>query len=72
VEAGRTTGRKLQEIWGAAFAERLRLVATRKKSMRVRMLGGTQIGYARVTRRWWQQVTGTMRSHSLLDRPSTS
>jgi hypothetical protein len=60
---------QLQEIWGAAFAERLRLVATRKKSMRVRMLGGTQIGYARVTRRWWQQVTGTMRSHSLLDRP---
>ncbi len=33
------------------------------------MLGGTQVGYARVTRRWWQQVTGTMRGESLLDRP---
>jgi hypothetical protein len=33
------------------------------------MLGGTQVGYARVTRRWWQQVTGLMRSESLLDRP---
>lgn len=60
---------QLQEIWGAAFGERLRLIAARKKSIRVRMLGGTQIGYARVTRRWWQQVTGTMRSQSLLDRP---
>ena len=60
---------QLQEIWGAAFAERLRLIAARKKAIRVRMLGGTQVGYARVTRRWWQQVTGTMRSQSLLDRP---
>jgi hypothetical protein len=60
---------QLQEIWGATFAERLRLIAARKKSIRVRMLGGTQVGYARVTRRWWQQVTGTMRSQSLLDRP---
>ena len=33
------------------------------------MLGGTQVGYARVTRRWWQQVTGLMRSEGLLDRP---
>ena len=38
-------------------------------ALRVRMLGGTQVGYARVTRRWWQQVTGLMRSESLLDRP---
>ena len=60
---------QLQEIWGVAFAERLRLIAARKKAIRVRMLGGTQVGYARVTRRWWQQVTGTMRSQSLLDRP---
>jgi hypothetical protein len=37
--------------------------------LRVRMLGGTQVGYARVTRRWWQQVTGLMRSENLLDRP---
>src|ERR1019366_496819 len=60
---------QLQEIWGAAFGERLRLIAARKKSIRVRMLGGPRVGYARVPRRWWQQVTGTMRSQSLLDRP---
>jgi len=60
---------QLREVWGDAFGERLHSAAERKLSLRLRMLGGTQVGYARVTRRWWQQVTGTMRSQSLLDRP---
>ena len=60
---------QLQEFWGADFPERLGEIAAHPKSLRVRMLGGTQVGYARVTRRWWQQVTGTIRSEALLDRP---
>jgi len=60
---------QLQEVWGDAFAERLGQITARKQAIRVRMLGGTQVGYARVTRRWWEQVTGTMRSQSLRDRP---
>jgi hypothetical protein len=60
---------QLHEVWGAAFAERLEAIRGRRVSLRVRMLGGTQVGYARVTRRWWQQVTGVMRSEGLLDRP---
>jgi hypothetical protein len=60
---------QLQEVWGAAFAARLDQVSRRRLSLRLRMLGGTQVGYARVTRRWWQQVTGVMRSEGLLDRP---
>jgi hypothetical protein len=60
---------QLYEIWGVAFGTRLAQVAQHGMAMRVRMLGGTQVGYARVTRRWWQQVTGLMRSESLLDRP---
>ncbi|MGP8161142.1 MAG: DUF6909 family protein [Candidatus Dormibacteria bacterium] len=60
---------QLLEVWGDAFPERLRQIAARKQSIRVRMLGGTQVGYARVTRRWWEQVTGTMRSQSLRERP---
>src|SRR2546428_4255621 len=59
----------LHEFWGAAFGRRLGEVAERHMALRVRMLGGTQVGYARVTRRWWQQVTGLMRSEGLLDRP---
>jgi hypothetical protein len=60
---------QLAEVWAGAFAERLVDIAERKLKLRVRMLGGSQVGYARVTRRWWQQVTGVMRSESLLQRP---
>ena len=60
---------QLYEIWGVAFGARLAQIAEHGMSLRVRMIGGTQVGYARVTRRWWQQVTGLMRSESLLDRP---
>jgi hypothetical protein len=60
---------QLYEIWGVAFGGRLAEIAEHGMALRVRMLGGTQVGYARVTRRWWQQVTGLMRSESLLDRP---
>ena len=59
---------QLHEVWGMAFGARLAAIARRKLALRVRMLGGTQVGYARVTRRWWQQVTGVMRSESLLNR----
>jgi Family of unknown function (DUF6909) len=60
---------QLHEVWGSRFSERLKDVASRSYSLRIRMLGGTQVGYARVTRRWWQQVTGVMRSEGLSDRP---
>ena len=60
---------QLYEIWGMPFGARLVQIAEHGMALRVRMLGGTQVGYARVTRRWWQQVTGLMRSESLLDRP---
>ena len=60
---------QLEEAWGAAFAERVDHIRRHHLSLRVRMLGGTQVGYARVTRRWWQQVTGVMRSEGLLNRP---
>jgi hypothetical protein len=60
---------QLWELWRVTFGSRLTQIAEHGMSLRVRMLGGTQVGYARVTRRWWQQVTGLMRSESLLDRP---
>jgi hypothetical protein len=60
---------QLQDLWGLSFASRLAEIARRHLSLRVRMLGGTQVGYGKVTRRWWQQVTGTMRSENLMDRP---
>ncbi|MGI8847402.1 MAG: DUF6909 family protein [Candidatus Dormibacteria bacterium] len=60
---------QLQEMWGEQSASRLQEIVDSHMSLRIRMLGGTQIGYARATRRWWQQVTGMMRSEALVDRP---
>lgn len=60
---------QLCELWGDETRLRLDDIANRKRSIRIRLLGGTQVGYARVTRRWWQQVTGVVRSENLTERP---
>jgi hypothetical protein len=60
---------RLKEAWGDRFAERMALVAGDRLSLRVRMLGGTHIGYARLTRRWWQPVRAELQHEDLTDRP---
>jgi hypothetical protein len=60
---------RLQQTWGARFDERLRLIAERRMNMRVRMLGGSQVGYARETRRWWTPVHARLAEESLTDKP---
>ena len=47
---------RLQEEWGARSSERMALIASRSLALRVRMLGGSHVGYARLTRRWWAPV----------------
>ena len=47
---------RLADAWGERFEERMQSIADEGKSMRVRMLGGTQVGYPRMTRRWWAPV----------------
>src|ERR1700729_1382929 len=44
---------RLRGAWGEAFGERMRLIAKQRLPLRIRMLGGTHTGYARLTRRWW-------------------
>jgi hypothetical protein len=60
---------QLLEMWGPEFAARLAGVAERRMSLRLRMLGGTQVGYARVTRGWWEQIAAVQRAEGLVDRP---
>ena len=38
-------------------------------NLRVRMLGGSSVGYARMTRHWWAPVRATLAEHALDDRP---
>src|SRR4051812_19222101 len=60
---------RLRDAWGEAFGAHLREIATRRESLRVRMLGGTQVGYARITRRWWAPVRDRLAAEHLDDRP---
>ncbi|MGO9498875.1 MAG: DUF6909 family protein [Solirubrobacteraceae bacterium] len=60
---------RLQIAWGAAFGERMQLVADQRLSLRVRMLGGTHTGYSRLTRRWWAPVSAEMAVEGLTERP---
>jgi hypothetical protein len=60
---------RLRDAWGERFHERLRLIAEQPMALRVRMLGGTQVGYARMTRRWWAPVQRKLAADGLADRP---
>jgi hypothetical protein len=60
---------RLRDTWGEGFGPQLREIGSRRLSMRVRMLGGTQVGYARMTRRWWAPVQARLSALGLDDRP---
>jgi hypothetical protein len=48
---------------------RLTRMAGARLNLRVRMLGGSSVGYARMTRHWWSPVRARLAEHSLEDRP---
>jgi hypothetical protein len=60
---------RLRDAWGEAFGPQLREIGARRESLRIRMLGGTQVGYARLTRRWWAPVHDRLLAQQLEDRP---
>ena len=61
--------RRLQETWGTAFAARLGHVATHPLRWRIRMLGGSSAGYARMTRHWFRPVRAAVDATGLGDGP---
>src|SRR3954454_17975934 len=60
---------RLKEAWGDRFADRMALLAGDPPSLRVRMLGGSHIGYARLTRRWWTPVRDELEHQELGGQP---
>jgi hypothetical protein len=60
---------RLRAAWGERFYGRLQLIAERGMNLRVRMLGGTHVGYARMTRRWWTPVHNALAEQGLGDAP---
>ena len=61
--------RRLSEAWGGRFAERMAMIASERMSLRLRMLGGSSVEYARLTRRWWAPVHAHLAREDLVDRP---
>ncbi|HVG96392.1 MAG TPA: hypothetical protein VNK05_05810 [Chloroflexota bacterium] len=61
--------RRLQAIWGDAFWERLRLIQRGPKDLAVRLLGGQDVGYTRLVRRWWQPIGAALDARGLAGRP---
>ncbi len=51
---------RLQESWGEHFAAHLALISRQRMALRVRMFGGSNTGYGRLTRRWWAPVTAEL------------
>jgi hypothetical protein len=47
---------RLDNAWGGGAGARLLEVAERRLNLRIQLLGGSEVGYARMTRRWWQRV----------------
>jgi hypothetical protein len=60
---------RLRESWGERFASHMRLIAEQRMALRVRMLGGSHTGYARLTRRWWTPVSAELNREGLTERP---
>jgi hypothetical protein len=59
---------RIEEDWGD-LETFLEAVAARKLNVRIRMLGGSQVGYARLTRRWWEPIGAVLQDRDVADRP---
>src|SRR3954452_22203730 len=60
---------RMGDAWPDGLAGFVTEVRQRKLNLRLRMLGGSQAGYARLTRRWWAPIRATLTDKGLSDRP---
>jgi hypothetical protein len=60
---------RILDVWQGDAIENLRRIKSEEKNFTVRMLGGTEVGYARATRRWFQPIDALLRREGLQDRP---
>jgi hypothetical protein len=61
--------RRVSDAWDGSLGAFLDEVRVRRQNLRIRMLGGSQVGYARVTRRWMAPVRAAMTEQGIADRP---
>jgi hypothetical protein len=60
---------RVRDGWADGLTGFVAEARERRLNLRIRMLGGSQAGYARLTRRWWAPVRATLTDRGLSDRP---
>jgi hypothetical protein len=60
---------RVREAWDGSLSDFLDEVSERRLNLRIRMLSGSQVGYARMTRRWMAPIRAEMDAQGLSDRP---
>jgi hypothetical protein len=60
---------RIRDAWDGSLSHFLDEVTERRLNLRIRMLGGSQVGYARMTRRWMAPIRAEMDAQGLADRP---
>lgn len=60
---------RLQAIWGDQFWRRVCQIAAGEKDITVRLLGGHDVGYTRLVRRWWEPIGQALAQRGLSGRP---
>lgn len=61
---------RLRSAWGAAFWENIGRLARSKRDLKLQLLGGSYIGYARATANWWEPVDELLNHRQLKGRPT--
>ncbi|CAN5584755.1 hypothetical protein BH23CHL2_BH23CHL2_10980 [soil metagenome] len=61
---------RLEAAWGDEFLENLERLNTRRQDLRLHLLGGTYLGYARATDHWWDPVRRLCSRYDLDGRPT--
>ena len=60
---------RLLAVWGSHAEPNLARIAAERKRYTLQMLGGSHLGYARITRRWWTPANRLLHDLGFADRP---
>ncbi|HVC39426.1 MAG TPA: hypothetical protein VNH20_05555 [Candidatus Dormibacteraeota bacterium] len=60
---------RLSSVFGPRLPDFVAEIIRRPMDLGIRLLGGSQVGYARATREWWRPLGDVLRQEKLIDRP---
>ena len=60
---------RLEAVWGERIWAHLLAIAQRELSLTLRMFGGSYVGYAKATTRWWGGIAAKLQELQLEHRP---